>query len=189
MGMAGKDVAVNIKGGVTCNSSSHIYKACSLVICSFKICHNTEPPPEAPELEDVRFSLRGTTYQNNSLVTLEDIGEGDDALLCETDQLACCRPPYTGAMGGVRGNWYFPNGTIVPIETVNSTTNDQWDFYSTRGDSVLSLHRKRNGEDGVYRCVIPDASNVTQTLYVGVYTTNIGEWCMVTFSTAHAAGN
>ena len=181
MGMAGKDVTVNIKSRVTCNSSSHIYKACSLVICSFKICHNTEPPPEAPELEDVRFSLRGTTYQNNSVVTLEDIGEGDDALLCETDQLACCRPPYTGAMGGVRGNWYFPNGTIVPV---NSTTNEQWDFYSTRGDMVLSLHRRRDGEDGIYRCVIPDASNVTQTLYVGVYTTNIGEWCMVTFNSS-----
>ena len=124
---------------------------------------------------DVSFSLNGTTYNNNSLVTLEDISEGDAALLCLTKATDCCRPPYTGAMGGVRGNWFFPNGTRVPSETDNSTTNEWWDFYSTRGEMELSLHRRRGGEDGVYRCEIPDASNVTQSIYIGVYTENIGE--------------
>ena len=38
---------------------------------------------------DVWFSLNGTTYQNNSIVTLEDIGEGGDALLCVTDVTDC----------------------------------------------------------------------------------------------------
>ena len=32
--------------------------------------------------------------------------------------------------------------------------------------------------DGVYRCEIPDAMNVNQTLYIGVYTNNTGE-CMM----------
>ena len=111
MGMAGKDVTVNIKSGVTCNNSSHIYKACSLVICSFKICHNIAPRPGVTELpvpEEIRFLLNGTVYQNNSLVTLEDIGEGVDALLCETDQDACCRPPYTGAMQGCQRELVLP---------------------------------------------------------------------------------
>ena len=37
---------------------------------------------------DVWFSLRNTTYQTNSIVMLEDIGEGDDdALLCELTKL------------------------------------------------------------------------------------------------------
>ena len=40
---------------------------------------------------DVRFSLSGRTYQNNSLVILEDIGDSDDAaLLCVTDNTMCC---------------------------------------------------------------------------------------------------
>ena len=43
-----------------------------------------------PGTGDVWFSLNGTTYQNNSCVTLEDIGEGDDALLCVTNLTACC---------------------------------------------------------------------------------------------------
>ena len=61
----------------------------------------------SPDLGNVRFSLNGTVYQNNSIVTLEDIGEGDAALLCLTDQTACCIHPTLA-------DWFFPNGTGVP---------------------------------------------------------------------------
>ena len=139
----------------------------------FKFCHYIATTiRDIPK--EVRFSLNGTTYQNNSLVTLEDIGEGDAALLCLTNATDCCGPPYAGAMEGVRGNWFFPNGTRVP------TTNEPWDFYRTRDNMTVLLHRRRGGEEGVYYCVVPDASNVTKTLYIGVYTENIGEWCMYT---------
>ena len=115
---------------------------------------------------DIRFSLRGGTYQNNSFVFLEDIGEGGDALLCITNQTACCHP---GRMGTVQGNWFFPNGTKVPSAVINSTSGLKWDFYRDRGQMVVRLHRRRGGEEGIYRCVIPDAMNVTQTIYIGVY--------------------
>ena len=98
-------------------------------------------------------------------MTLEDIGEGDDALLCVTDQTACCRPPYSNTVG----NWFFPNGTRVPSSGV------LWDFHRTTDQSVKLLHRRRGGEDGIYRCEIPDAANVTQTIYIGVYTADTGE--------------
>ena len=114
--------------------------------------------------EGVRFSLNGTTYQINSLVTLEDIGEANDALFCLTDQTACCRPPYTDPTGLVnRGNWFHPNGTRVP------SSSDLWDFHRTRGQSVVLLQRRRGGVTGIYSCVIPDAMNVIQTIYIGVY--------------------
>ena len=117
---------------------------------------------------DVRFSFRGDTYQNNSFVFLEDIGEGDnDALLCITNQTACCRP---GGMGTGLGNWFFPNGTRVSNEGINSTSGLNWDFYSTRGEMVVLIHRRRGGVEGIYRCEIPDAMNVTQTIYIAVYT-------------------
>ena len=103
--------------------------------------------------------LRGTPYQNNSIVTLEDIGEGDDALLCITFQIACCRLGL--------GNWYFPNGSRTPLMG--------WDIYRTRGQMVVRMNRRRGGEEGMYRCEIPDAMNIAQTIYIGVYSISTGE--------------
>ena len=117
---------------------------------------------------DVWFSLRNTTYQNNSVVSLEDISEGDDALLCITDQRNCCRPAQIGT-DVAYGNWFFPNGTQVP------SSGKQWDFHRTRGASVVRLNRRRGGEEGIYRCEIPDTANVTQSIYIGVYTASTGE--------------
>ena len=111
--------------------------------------------------------LRGIPYKNNSIVTLENIGEGPDALLCITHLTACCRPPYTN--GSALGNWYLPDGTRVPA------SRNQWDFYRTRGQMVVRMHRRRDGEEGIYRCEIPDAMNVKQTIYIGVYSASTGE--------------
>ena len=119
--------------------------------------------------------LRGIPYQNNSIVILEDIGEYDDALLCITNYTDCCRHPYTGDMESALGNWYFPNGSRVPSDTVNETSGEEWDLYRTRGQMVVHLNRRSGGEEGIYRCVIPDAMNVTQTKYIGVYSTSTGE--------------
>ena len=93
-------------------------------------------------------------------MALDDIGEGDDALRCLTDQTACCRQPYVSIQVG---NWFFPNGTRVPSSSAG------WDFHRTRGQSVVRLLRRRGGEEGIYSCVIPDAMNVIQTIYIGVY--------------------
>ena len=95
-------------------------------------------------------------------MSLEDIGVGVNALLCVTDLTACCQSSYTG-YGVPVGNWFFPNGTRVP------SSNNQWDFHRTRGQSVVHLQRRRGGEDGIYHCEIPDAMNVYQTIYIGVY--------------------
>ena len=120
-----------------------------------------------PGAGDVWFSLNGTTYQNNSVVTLEDIGEGDDALLCVINLTDCC------SHGD--GNWYFPNGSRV-------LSHSDWDFYRDRGKMVVRLYRRRGGEDGIYCCEMPDSMNVTQSIYIGVYTTGDGEWHFVRIS-------
>ena len=97
-------------------------------------------------------------------MTLEDIGVGDNALLCVTDENACCRPPYTNSIGqSALGNWFLPNGTRVP------TSGIQWDFIRSRGQSVVRLSRVGGGVSGVYHCIIPDSMNVDQTIYIGVY--------------------
>ena len=137
---------------------------------------------------DVRFALNGTIYQNNSLVALEDIGEDGDALLCVTNNTMCCgraQVPH----GRILGEWFYPNGTKVPNRLINilyhsRLVNDRyfidrqviiWEFYRNRGQSVVRLHRRRGGVPGIYHCVIPDTAGVNQTIYIGVYTANVGE--------------
>ena len=124
---------------------------------------------------DVWFSLKNTTYSNNSLVIVEDIGSSiKDSLLCVTNLTGCCKGSGANSRT-LLGNWYFPNETKVPSETVNATSGEQWDFYRTRGHMVVRMHRKRGGVEGIYRCEITDSLNVTQTIYIGVYNTSNGE--------------
>ena len=137
-----------------------------------------------PGAGDVWFSLRNTTYQNNSIVILEDIGEGDDALLCITNLTACYQPNVndTGKVVPASGNWYFPNGTRVPSNKVNCTSGEEWEFYSNRGQMVVRMYRRRGGVEGIYCCVIPVAMNVIQTIYIGVYSASTGEWSCSMFN-------
>ena len=102
-------------------------------------------------------------------MTLEEIGEGYDALFCLTDQPACCRP-YTDSFGqSAIGNCFFPNGTRVP------SSGSQSDLHRTRGNMVVFLHRRRGGVDGIYGCEVPDAMYVTQTTYIRVYNASTGK--------------
>ena len=71
--------------------------------------------------------------------------------------------PYTGENGSAKGNWFFPNGTRVPSDGEPS------DFHRTRDQMVVLLKRRRGGEDGIYRCEIPDSRGVYQNIYIGVY--------------------
>ena len=120
-----------------------------------------------PGAGDVWFSLNGTTYQNNSCVTLEDIGSSNtDSLLCITNLTACCRRSDSSTPSG---NWFLPNGTKVRDENSGS------DFYRVRGHMVIRLNRRRGGEEGIFSCVIPDSMNVLQTIYIGVYSAGRGE--------------
>ena len=132
----------------------------------------------------VRFTLGGTTYQNNSLVTLEDIGEGVGGLLCQTDLTACCRGGDTPAGMAFLGDWFFPNRTALPnsiIGFVGGGTSGVpiiWNFYRNRDVSVVRLNRRGGGVTGIYHCEIPVSvvpSVVYQNIYIGVYTASTGE--------------
>ena len=127
-------------------------------------------------------------------MTLEDIGEwdirygGDDdnPLLCLTDLTDCCRAGDTPSGINALGDWFFPNGTAVPntvIDRDNYRVAIIWKFYRNRGPSVVRMHRREGGVDGIYRCEIPvslDLPIVYQNIYIGVYTASTGEWYMYT---------
>ena len=107
------------------------------------------------------FLLRGRLYGNNSIVNLNEIGHDNEALLCLTNYTDCC----SGDSSAERlGHWYLPNSTIP----VNARSVD---FYRNRGLSAVRLHRHNDSTmlSGIFRCEIPDANRVNQTIYIGIY--------------------
>ena len=114
--------------------------------------------------------LRGRLYGNNSIVNFNEIGHDNEALLCLTNSTDCC---YSYNSANKLGHWYLPNSTIP----VNASSIG---FYRNRGPSVVRLH---HGNDsimlsGIFRCEIPDANRVNQTIYVGIYMQKDGMWML-----------
>ena len=110
-------------------------------------------------LTGVYFQLSGVNYNNNSIVSITDIGEGNsDSLLCFTNNINCCESLR-------RGEWYFPNN----MSEVR-TEGEGYSFYRDRGQSVVRLHRRHNATipTGPFCCEIPDANYATQRVCITV---------------------
>ena len=104
------------------------------------------------------LSLKGVVYDNNSFVTITEIGEGGDSIKCISDRMCCCHSPRFG-------EWYFPNGSAVPIPF------DATSFYSLQSDGFVDLNRLNSNITrpvGQFCCVLPDATDVYQTLCINL---------------------
>ena len=124
------------------------------------------------------FSLAryGVTFDNNSVINIFLVGDGyqqpkstdSGALECHTDDTTCCRgidnPNGTG-----KGEWYYPNRTVVPPPGVDG-------FYRTKDHMVIRLNRGgvTLSPTGIYRCVIPGAGGIIMTRYI-----QLGKGCML----------
>ena len=106
------------------------------------------------------FNLNGVKYTNGSSVLRTDIGEGDAALWCTTDRVGCCTD------GGRAGEFYFPDGTLVPISNNDLTRT----YYRNRIMSGgIRLNRRSNGViTGQFRCEIPDAGGTVVNLFINI---------------------
>ena len=126
------------------------------------------------------FSLAryGVTFANNSVIDITLVGEGypgitqtdSGALECHTDDTSCCRG-IDNPNGGGKGEWYYPDGTMVPPPNASDG------FYRTRDHMVIRLNRESTGTlspTGMYRCVIPGAGGIILTRYI-----QLGIGCML----------
>ena len=123
-------------------------------------------------LTGVYFSLNGMIYGNNSVISISDIGKTDivsEALQCITDKQPCCRS------GGDTGEWFFPNGTMVPVMSGAKT------FYRNRGNSdgrvnLNHLNSSIMSPTSLFCCKVPDATDEMQSLctYIGKIIKRIG---------------
>ena len=70
-------------------------------------------------------------------------------------------------MGQTRdGEWYFTCTQDMPVGRLGTRNNV---FYRDRGSSVVRLKRRgTTSERGCFRCEVPDANNVTQTIFVNI---------------------
>ena len=111
-------------------------------------------------------SFMGPALANHSYVDLSTVGsagDNSDSVVCHSDLSTCC----SGGQGSHRGNWSFPDGTLLPFI----------------GNSVpIALGRSATGPTGIYRCDIPTNAvhddtdiSVGETLYVGLYPADGGK--------------
>ena len=123
------------------------------VICviSLTVLDNCQALPQ--------FEHDGLDLSNNSFIFFINIGDhGDRALKCVTDNVNCCNNTDVGGWRDERGRPVYLGADGVTC------------LYVTRGDGVISLHRKRergcaDHTSGLWRCDIPDSSGEMQSLY------------------------
>ena len=145
------------------------------ILIGFMICHSTI----STEFSLARF---GITFANNSVIDINLVGEGyptfnisqtdSGALECHTDDTTCCRGK-DNPNGGGRGEWYYPNGTMVPAPGGDDG------FYRSRDHMVIRLNRGGKltlSPTGIYRCDIPGAGRISRTRYIQL---QLGLKCML----------
>ena len=117
------------------------------------------------------FRLNGIVYLPESIVLITAIGvSGTDpgsSLVCVTSNVntECCRGrDGPGGSDGSVGEWYFPNGTIVPRNNAAPSAN-----FTRRGFThQVRLNRRNNtmSPTGMYECRVPDGDTVVNASIV-----------------------
>ena len=134
--------------------------------------------PTIPSSTGLYFNFNGVLYLPGDTVLITDIGTAYDgvpypgsSLVCNTTNVNshCCRG-YNNPNGGPLGEWYFPDGTIVP----RFSASPNGDFTRTAWIHEVRLNRRNNAMTplGIYTCVVPDMNstmNNTASITLGEY--------------------
>ena len=118
-------------------------------------------------------SFMGQTLVNHSYVDLSTVGNssnGSNSVQCHTDLGTCC----SGSQGIHRGDWYFPDGTVLPFAVPIGLG---------RSAQIVTIRRTNaTGPTGIYRCNIATNAvhddtdiSVRETVYVGLYSNDEGK--------------
>ena len=108
----------------------------------------------------VQLMFRGVSLSNNTQLFIGDIGEftTGSAILCTTNRSPCCS---TNSIG----EWYYPNGSMVPDNRAGH------DFYRSRSSNqTIGLNRRNNARSpgGSFCCEIPDSNDMIHRHCVSV---------------------
>ena len=109
-----------------------------------------------------------------NISTVGSASDDSDSVVCHTDLSTCC----SGGQGQHRGDWYFPDGTILPF------TGPSVPIGLGRNAQIATIRRTNGatGPTGIYRCDIPTVAvhhptdiSVRETVYVGLYPADGGK--------------
>ena len=134
-------------------------------------------------------SFMGAILPNHAYVNLtlvgNDITDSGNTVRCHTDLESCC----TGVQGIHRGDWYFPNGSVL------AHAGGGGNIYRSRGPHVVHLRHRNDATSpsGIYRCDIEtnavydnDVNNIRgETVYVGLYPPSGGIYTFFSFQNFH----
>ena len=115
---------------------------------------------------DVYLSLNDVFIPNHGYVVIDDISmpwaTDPTLLVCHTN-----RPPPTGAHSG--GDWISPTDITVG-GLIGPSSGSVPGLGRNRDPMEVRLWRQSGTPAvGIYRCEVMDASNILQTVYVGLY--------------------
>ena len=129
------------------------------------------------------LTFMGNRIPNHSYVDLNTVRNHNSCdclhVRCHTDLTLCC----SGAQGPDRGDWYFPNESVLPYSQYSANV------YEGRGDKLVTLrYSGSGGKSGIYRCDV-ETSRVKnkdgrKTVYVGLYAIG-GEWHQTTITNVY----
>ena len=124
------------------------------------------------------FTLNGVVYLPGDTVLITGIGVAEpinpgSSLVCNTSNVNthCCAG-RNNPNGGPLGNWYFPDGTIVP----HLSASPNGDFTRTAFTHQVHLNRRNNAMTplGTYTCAVPDMNNTMN--HTATITLDLGEY-------------
>ena len=114
---------------------------------------------------DIRVTLAGRTVINESLIYYDEIRNQNSttALACYINNIVDpCGHSMDNSQIRASGEWYFPNGDLVPPRIAAQTTSDS--VFSQRSMSGIELHRVGlPSQIGRYSCT---AQNMSTKFYV-----------------------
>ena len=122
-------------------------------------------------------SFMGQALANHSYVNISTVGSADDnsdSVVCHSDLMTCC----SGSQGIHRGNWSFPDGTVLPFIGPGVTIG----LGSAAQIAVIRRTGGATGPTGIYRCDIATNAvhsdtdiSVRDSAYVGLYPADGGK--------------
>ena len=128
----------------------------------------TSQPTEPSITSPVHFELKGEAYSNNSVISLSDLGENEQSLMCKTYLVTCC-----DTLPNQFGEFYYPNGDTVS-EPVKKAAQY---FHRDRGVQEVRLNRREGitSPFGKFCCAIPDESRTIQNLFIHLLLSDIDD--------------